>query len=368
MNPWTDTSFTRRLGVDYPIVQGPFGRGSSSVRLAAAVSNAGGLGSFGANDLGPEDVFKTAVEIRKLTDKPFSLNLWVSTFDEGGDTLGEATYERVIKILTPYYRQLGVTPPPKPKDIARDFQEQVAALIEACPPVFSFVFGIPPLPILRACREKGIVTIGGATTPDEAVALESAGVDMVVASGFEAAGHRASFLRSAEDSLVGTFSLIPQIADKIHVPVIAAGGIADGRGVAAALTLGADAVQIGTAFLACEESGAHPLHREALFHAEAKDTVLTRAPTGRLARGIVNQFAAEMNSHAADFAPYPAQSWAIGPLRAAALAQGRTDLVNFWAGQSASLLRYHKAGELFHSLVRQTEEVLAAHSECKLVT
>jgi nitronate monooxygenase len=362
MSKWTDTLLTRRLGVAYPIIQGPFGRGSSSVRLTAAVSNAGGVGSFGANDLAPADVFNTALEIRKFTDKPFVLNLWVSTFDAEGDSLDEATYERLMKVLAPYYRELGVTPPPKPNQTARSFQDQVEALLEARPPAFSFVFGIPSPHILRACRERGIVTIGGAATVDEAIALEAAGVDMIVASGFEAGGHKTSFLRPSDESLVGTFSLVPQIADKVDVPVIAAGGIADGRGVAAALILGADAVQIGTAFLACEESGAHPLHREALFHEQARHTVLTRAFTGRLARGIGNRFAAEMKSHDSALAPYPAQSWALAPLRAAAVALGRTDLINLWAGQSASLLRHRTAGELFAALVRETEEVFKTRS------
>ena len=358
MKTWTDTSFTRRLGVAYPIVQGPLGRGSSSARLTAAVSNAGGLGSFGANDLAPADVFNTAVEIRKLTDQPFALNLWVSTFDDGGDTLDEATYERLLKVLAPWYRELGVPPPPRPHQVARNFADQVAALLEARPAAFSFVFGIPSPAILQACREREIVTIGGAATVDEAVALAAAGVDMVVASGFESGGHRTAFLRPSEESLVGTFSLVPQIADQVDLPVIAAGGIADGRGIAAALILGADAAQIGTAFLACEESGAHPLHRAALFGAEARHTVLTRAFTGRLARGLANRFAGEMQTHAAELAPYPAQSWALAPLRAAALAQGRTDLVNFWAGQSAALVRHRQAGELFAALVRETAEIL----------
>lgn len=362
MSKWTNTPFTRRLGVAYPIIQGPFGRGSSSVRLAAAVSNAGGLGSFGANDLGPEDVFKTAVEIRKLTDKPFALNLWVSTFDDGGDSLDDASYDRVTKLLGPYYRELGVIPPPKPHDAARNFHDQAAALLEARPPAFSFVFGIPSPDILRECREKGIVTIGGAATVDEAVALEAAGVDMVVASGFEAGGHRTSFLRPSEESLIGTLALVPQVVDQVDVPVIAAGGIADGRGVAAVLTLGADAAQIGTAFLACHESGAHPLHREALFQDQAKNTVLTRAFTGRLARGIANRFVGEMKSHDTKFLSYPAQSWAMAPLRAAALAQRRTDLIHLWAGQSASLLRYRKADELLASLVHETEEALKTWS------
>jgi len=358
MKTWHDTSFTRRLGVAYPIVQGPFGRGSSSARLTAAVSKAGGLGSFGANDLSPADVYNTAVEIRKLTDKPFAMNLWVSTFDDGGNTLDETTYERLLKVLAPYYRELGVPPPPRPHQVARDFTAQVAALLEARPAAFSFVFGIPSPEILQACREREIVTIGGASTVDEAVALAAAGVDVVVASGFEAGGHRTSFLRPGEASLVGTFSLIPQIADQVDLPVIAAGGIADGRGVAAALVLGADAAQIGTAFLACEESGAHPLHRAALFGEAARHTVLTRAYTGRLARGLANRFAGEMPAPAADVAPYPAQSWALAPLRAAALAQGRTDLVNFWAGQSAVLVRHRNADDLFASLIRETGEIL----------
>lgn len=363
MNRWNDTAFTRRLGLTYPIVQGPFGRGSSSARLAAAVSNRGGLGSFGANDLAPADVFNTAVEIRKLTSKPFSLNLWVSTFDEGGDSLDDASYAQLLKILAPYYRELGVTPPPKPNETPRNFPDQVAALLEARPPAFSFVFGIPAPDILKECRKREIVTIGGAATVDEAVALEAAGVDMVVASGFESGGHRTSFLRPSDESLIGGFSLIPQIADAVDVPVIAAGGIADGRGVAAALVLGADAAQIGTAFLACAESGAHPLHREALFQEPARHTALTRAFTGRLARGIANRFAGEMKSHTAELAPYPAQGWALAPLRAAALAQGRTDLINLWAGQSASLVRHRTADELFAALVRETGEAFQTRSD-----
>lgn len=362
MSKWTDTPFARRMGVAYPIIQGPFGRGSSSVRLTAAVSNVGGLGSFGANVLAPEDILKTANEIRKHTEKPFSLNLWVSTFDEGGDSLDEATYERLLKVLAPYYRELGVEPPPKPDGVARNFQDQMAAVLEARPAAFSFIFGIPSPQVLRQCREKGIATIGGAASADEAAALEAAGVDMVVASGFEAGGHRSSFLRPGDESLIGTFSLIPQVANKVKVPVIAAGGIADGRGIAAALMLGADAAQIGTAFLACEESGAPPLHREALFQEQSKDTALSRAFTGRLARGIANRFAREMKAHDAELAAYPAQGWAMAPLRAAALAQSRTDLVNFWVGQSASLIRHRTVSELFASLIRETGEAFKTWS------
>ena len=362
MRKWTETEITRPLNIPYPIIQGPFGRGGSSPLLAATVSNAGGLGSFGANDLAPEDITKVAAEIRRLTDKPFGMNLWVSTFDPGGDTLEQAAYERVMALLAPYYEELGVKPPPVPTAKAPNFDHQVAALLEACPAVFSFVFGIPSPEILRACKQKGIITAGAASTVDEAVAMESAGVDLVVASGFEAGGHRPSFLKPAEESLIGTFALVPLIADKIRVPVIAAGGIADGRGVVAALTLGADAVQIGTAFLACDESGATPLHRRLLFGDDAKCTGLSRAYTGRLARGVYNRFAREMKAYEAQFAQYPAHSWIIAPLRAAALAQGRGDLVALWAGQAAPLVRHHKANELFAALVRETDELLDAKS------
>lgn len=359
MSKWTHTSVTRNLGIAYPIIQGPFGRGGSTALLAATVSNLGGLGSFGANELSPEEILKVAADIRKQTDKPFGMNLWVSTFDTGGDSLDQETYDRVVDLLAPYYRELGVNPPPKPSGTVRNFNDQVAALIEAAPAVFSFVFGIPSLEILRACRSKGIVTVGGASTVEEAIALEDAGVDMVVASGLEAGGHRTFFLKPYDAStLMGTFALVPQVADRVKMPVIAAGGIADGRGIAAALTLGADAVQIGTAFFACEESGATKLHRDLLFRAEARHTGLTRTFTGRYARGLYNRFAQEMKVNEPLLAKYPTQSWILAPLREAALAQGRTDLVALWAGQSASLLRHRKADELFASLIKETDELL----------
>ena len=361
MDKWTETDITRRLKIRYPIILGPLGRGNSTAALVAGVSNAGGLGSFGANELAPEDIVKTATEIRKLTDKPFNLNLWVSTFDAGGESLDKATYDRVCEILKPFYKELNVEPPAFTESLAgkpRNFDDQVAALIEAKPDVFSFVFGIPSDDTLKECRKKGIITVGAATNVTEALALEEAGVDLIAASGFEAGGHRPSFLKAADESLIGTFALVPQIVNKVKVPVIAAGGIADGRGVAAALVLGASAAQIGTAFLACDESGASDFHRELLFREIAGNTALTKAFTGRTARGIFNRFASEMKEKESTFALYPAHTWIVAPLRAAALAQGRADLVGLWAGQAAPLVRYHKVAELFSALVRETSEVL----------
>ncbi len=166
--------------------------------------------------------------------------------------------------------------------------------------------------------------------------------------------------KEAEDSLTGTLALVPQIVDRVKLPVAAAGGIADGRGKVAALALGAGAAQIGTSFLACDESGAHKLHKELLFQKEAEHTTLSRAFTGRMARGLANKFSQNMKPHESQFARYPAHNWIVAPLRAAALAQGRTDLINLWAGQAAPLVRHHKAAELFDSLVRECEEVIGA--------
>jgi nitronate monooxygenase len=284
---WNRNRLTEKLGIEYPIVQGPLG-GLSSQRLTAAVSNSGGLGSFGAHGLAPGAIQDMIAEIRSLTSKPFAMNLWVSMEDDGALTSDENAFNRCRASLAAHLATLGAPHPTyKPYSPVR-FEDQVRVLLDARVPVFSFIFGIPPREILEECRAKSIVTIGAATTPDEAAALQDAGVDAIAGSGFEAGGHRGSFLRTAEDSLTGTLSLIPQIVDLVDVPVIAAGGIADARGVIAALALGAEGVQMGTVFLACEESGASRLHREALLGKKAGHTALTRGFTGRLARGIYN--------------------------------------------------------------------------------
>jgi nitronate monooxygenase len=292
--PWNRNRLTTKLGIEYPIIQGPLG-GLSSQRLTAAVSNFGGLGSFGAHGLAPGAIQETIAEIRSLTSKPFAMNLWVSMEDEGAWTSDEHAFNRCRAPLAARLAGLGAPHAVyKPYSLVR-FEDQARVLLDARVPAFSFIYGIPPREILEECRVKSIVTIGAATTPDEAAALQEAGVDAIAASGFEAGGHRGSFLRAAEDSLTGTLSLVPQIVDIADVPVIAAGGIADARGVIAALALGADAVQMGTAFLACEESGASRLHREALLGKKAGHTALTRGFTGRLARGIHNRLMEDLN-------------------------------------------------------------------------
>ena len=343
---------TRRLGIRLPIVQGPFGGGLSTVRLAATVSDMGGLGSFGAHNLAPEDIGAVATQLKSQTGHPFALNLWVSDHDAGGLSSTTEEFERVYRIFEPYFRELEIPRPEQPPRYSHRFEEQVDALIEASPPVFSFVFGVPSAAVLSECRRRDIVTVGAATSIAEAEALDDARVDLIVASGSEAGGHRPSFLARAEDSLMGTFALTQLVASRVKAPVIAAGGVADGRGLRAVLELGAKAAQVGTAFLACEESGATVEHRAILFGDGARRTTLTRAFTGRLARGVENRWTREMSARTHELAPFPMQSWFASHLKNAAVAAGRTDLVALWSGQIAANLRHLTAPELMTALVQ----------------
>ena len=354
---WTNTRFTRLLGVELPIVLGPFG-GASSTELVAAVSDAGGLGSYGAYGLSGERILEVAAEIRGKTDRPFSLNLWIP--HEGSDDYRPTAEEfaRHLEPLKPYFEELGVPLPDLPARLFPSHREQVEALLQARPAAFSFVYGVPDADILDRARALGITTMGTVSTVEEAVLVADAGVDVVVASGLEAGGHRVSFLRPAEESLIGNLALVPRVVDAVSVPVVAAGGIVDGRGTAAALTLGADAVQLGTAFLATDQSAASDFHREKLWSEEAGLTVLTRAFSGRLARGIPNDFSRAVDGGTLPIAPFPLQSWLLGRFKSAAIAQGRSDLVSLWAGQSAPLIRYHDATELVASLTAEASALL----------
>jgi len=354
---WNQTRVSSLLGVEYPIIQGPLG-GFSSQRLTAAVSNFGGLGSFGAHSMEPQAIRDVIAEIRSLTARPFAINLWVSMEDEGAQTSDEPAFRRAASSLAPYIERVGGAYPSFTPYKPMRFEDQARAVLEAKAPVFSFITGIPPMEILDEARKQKIVIMGTATTPDEAVALEEAGVDIVVASGFEAGGHRGSFLRSAEDSLTGTMSLVPQTVDAISIPVVAAGGIADARGIAAAFALGAEGVQMGTVFLACEESGAHPVHREAILSGRAAHTALTRGFTGRLARGIHNELMQEMNRPGTEILPYPLQRGLMRSLAIPAQKAGNAELLALWAGQSANLARRVGVDELLRSLVDGAAEKL----------
>jgi nitronate monooxygenase len=354
---WQQTPFTDLLDIRFPIVQGPFGGGFSSVKQAATVSKLGGLGSFGAQPYTAAQIVEFCRQIRLQTDRPFNINLWVNDRDERLSSYDANDYEQLKQLFRPYFERFGLPLPEMPKELGPRFEEQVQAIFDAKPPVFSFVFGIPDAAILDECRRLGIKTVGNATSADEAVALEQAGVDAIVATGFEAGGHRVSFLRPAEDSLTGTFSLIPQVADAVRIPVVAAGGIADARGMKAAFTLGADAVQIGTAFLATDESNALPLHKEKLFSSAAKYTTLTRIFSGRLARGFTSILTQELKDHEHLMAPYPMQSRFLAALREAAISNGQDDYITFWSGQSAPLITHHDTETLFNALIADTDNL-----------
>jgi nitronate monooxygenase len=356
---WTRTRVTEKLNIKLPIIQGPFGGGPSSIQLAAAVSNSGGLGSFGAYSFSPEQIKQLVAELRAQTKQPFAVNLWIPFTPEGEKSITEGEYQAALVRLAPYYAEVGVAAPTYDSLFrSQDFNAQVESLIDAAPPAFSFVFGIPNDGVVRECRKRGIVTIGAATNVDEAIALERAGIDLIVATGSEAGGHRVSFLHNPDESLALS-ALIPQVTDKVDVPVIAAGGIADGRGVVAALAFGAGAVQIGTAFLACDESNATPTHKAAIRSELSRHTTLTRAFSGRYARGIKNRFLLEMQDKEQSLPAFPYQNFLTQPMRQGAAKSNNPQLQSLWAGQNAPLTKHARAAELIDYLVTDTTNVLA---------
>lgn len=343
-------TITDMLAIRYPIFQGPMGAGLSTPALVAAVSEAGGLGGYGAYTLRPEEIHTLAANIRKLTAQPWNLNLWVSDVDDALSTYTDADFDGVKALFGPVFDELGIPVPAPSITIESKFERQAEAMLAVKPAVFSFVFGIPDKKILEECRRQGIVTAGAATTLEEAYALEAADVDVIVAAGFEAGGHRPSFLRRPEESLTGVFALTQQLAKSVRKPIVAAGGIADAAGVEAALRLGASAVQIGTAFLACEESGASAPYRTRLFSPAARFTELTRIYTGRLARAVRTEMAGRFTGMESELAPFPLQSQLMAPIRQAALESKRWEYSAVWAGQAAGHLHHRHAIALMEEL------------------
>ncbi|KDA07001.1 2-nitropropane dioxygenase [Microbacterium sp. CH12i] len=334
------------LGIRHPIFLGAFG-GLSSTALTAAVSAAGGLGAYGLYGYDGERIRSTAAALREVTDRPFALNIWLPTGDE---VEPGPQYSVFAQALEPFYAVVGVEIPARPDRYLPTLDEQLEAIWDAAPAVLSVVYGVPSPEVIDEAHRRDIRVIGTATTVAEAIALEAGGVDAIIASGAEAAGHRVSFLRPAEDSLVGTFALVPQVADAVSVPVIAAGGIADRRGVAAAFALGASGVQVGTAFLATQESAANDAHRRAIRSTAADESVLTKAMSGRLARGVRNRTVRAIEAGGM-IGPFPAQNWLTGKFRAAAGEQNLGELQSLWLGQAAPLARLDNAIEVFQELV-----------------
>ncbi len=328
--------------------------GGDTPQLVGAVSEAGALGSIGAAYLTPEQIVQTARAVRALTSGPFGVNLFAPAPIPPAPDAG-----RALEKVAPFFAELRLPPPPPPP-IPRDaFAQQLAATLETGAAVFSFTFGMLPAGAVEAAKARGMLVAGTATTVEEAVALEKTGVDAIVAQGSEAGGHRGSFSGGFDTSIVGTLALVPQIADAVRVPVIASGGIMDGRGIAAALALGAGGVQLGTAFLTTREAGVPDCYKEAILRARETDTRVTRAFSGRPARGIVNRFMEEVERDPEAILPFPLQNALTRPLRTAAAKAGRAELLSLWAGQGVRLARKQTAAELVARLVEQTDAAIA---------
>jgi nitronate monooxygenase len=324
-----------------PILQAPM-VGASGVSLCAAVGEAGGLGSLAAGAMAPEEIGPAVAAVRAQSAAPFLVNLLMapSVQPEPGEVAA------ALGRLAPFYAELGITPPEAPNSFAPDFESQLDAVIAARPAGASFTFGVLSRDRVAELHAADVLVIGTATTVEEALAWVAAGADGVCAQGFEAGGHRGHFLAEPEASLVGTLALVATIRAAVDVPLIAAGGIMNGRGVAAALALGAEAVQMGTAFLQAEEATTPQAWRRAAAQAGPDSTRITRALTGRAARGVENGFMRRLRAVEADVPAYPMQNRLTQPLRAAATRAENPDLMSLWAGQGVSLATPGRAGEL----------------------
>lgn len=351
---WNKTQATELLKIKYPIIQGPFGGTFSSAKLVSTVSNLGGMGSFGLNSYSPEEILEIDKEIKQLTNKTYALNLWVPLKNDPTDNYEKDDFEELKKIFKPYFDKMQIPLPEMPNPKTQGFEIQIEAILKTKPPVASFIFGIPPKEIISELKKRAITSIATATSLEEAALIEEAGIDFVVASGSEAGGHRASFIKSAEESLTSTHLLVHQVVDNVNIPVIAAGGISNGRNIANVLKLGASAAQIGTAFLATNESNASTIHKSKLLSNEPIKTDLTKVYTGRLARAISNNLSRDFETANNErIAPYPIQSAFLKSLRKVSVEQDKLDYAAFWSGQPSSILKYKSANKLFNSLVSE---------------
>ncbi|MCI0372097.1 MAG: nitronate monooxygenase [candidate division NC10 bacterium] len=350
------TALTQRLGLAHPIIQAPLAGGGDTPDLVAAVCEAGALGFIGAAYLTPDQITEVSRVVRTRTTRPFGINLFapLPAPDKPKD-VGPA-----LERVAPFYAEVGLPPPALPTSGGSSFDAQLSAALESGASVFSFTFGIFLASAIEAIKARGMFLIGTATTVEEAVALERAGADAVVTQGSEAGGHRGTFAGTFESGMVGTMALVPQVVDAVTVPVIASGGIMDGRGIAAAMALGASAVQMGTAFLTCDEAGIPEVYKQTILTAREHETRLTRAFSGRPARGIVNRFMKEVDRADAPEAilSFPLQNALTRPLRSAAAKQGRAEFLSLWAGQGVRLARRQSAAKFIGELAEETEAAI----------
>ncbi|WP_338448699.1 nitronate monooxygenase [Niallia oryzisoli] len=353
-----NTEVTKQLNIKYPIIQAPMAGGTTTSQLVAAVSNSGGLGMIGAGYLTPAQLREQMREVKQLTVNNFGVNLFVPTeFNVPQDKIDFAneklkSIKHQLNIVEDSYHL------PDAGKLNKTFYEHIDVLIEEKVPVCSFTFGVPSMEILSRLKKQNILLIGTATTVKEALEIQKVGMDMIVVQGSEAGGHRGNFIHEQHESMIGLMSLIPQVVDCVNIPVIAAGGIMDGRGLMAAICLGAGAVQMGTAFLTCKESGANKLHKEAILQSDEDQITVTRAFSGKWARGINNKFISAMQESETAFPEFPVQNTLTQSIRKASAAQNNPDYMSLWSGQSPRLAKSLSAEELINDIMSQAAKII----------
>ena len=344
------TGLTEKLGIEHPIIQAPMGGGASTVEMAIAASEAGAFGFLAAAYLTPEQIEESAKQIREKTDKPFGINLFAPV--EPGEVHDKS---RPVQFIAPYYEELKLPQPEFPQLPTDNFEAKFEAALESGASVFSFTFGIPSAAYIEAIKAKGMLAVATATTVQEAILVEQAGFEAVVMQGSEAGGHRGTFAAPFAEALIGTMALVPQAADAVQIPVIASGGVMDGRGILASLILGADAVQMGTVFLTTREAGISDAHKDAILNAKDYQTKVTQAFSGRPARGIINRFMAEAEENPENILPFPYQNRLTRAMRREAARQNKADYLSLWAGQGLTMAKKQSVAELINRLVEEIE-------------
>ena len=357
---WNSSRFSERLGLEYPIVQAPMILQKSLVPLASAVSNAGGLGSLGCAEMSVGELGQRIAEMKHLTDKPFNLNFFLHSkpaFDPSLDKQARA-------LVAPFYQALGLDLPNNASATeAETFDtDKLDLLIEQVPAMVSFHFGCPDPSVIGKLKGAGIVVAATATTVKEAITLERAGVDVVVAQGWEAGGHRGSFVSDYEDVGVGTLALVPQVSDAVDCLVVASGGIADGRGIVACRALGADAVWMGTAFLTCTETPITEVHRNALMAAKDDDTHLSRAFSGRPCRARRTPYSTQLAQGRPEFPAFPLMYNYSSPIKRHGIAKDDLDYQFLLYGQAAALNKERSAEQLIKELAKEAQDLACAIS------
>ena len=345
---WHDRRFLDLVGTEQPIIQAPMA-GAGGIELCVAAIEGGALGSLPCGMLSPAQVREQVAQVRSRTDRPFALNFFCHRMPEAPDD------SAWLALLQPYYDEYAVGPS-NGGPLRLPFDEEMCRVVgEVSPPVVSFHFGLPEASLLARVKATGAIVIGNATTPDEARWLEQRGVDAIIAQGFEAGGHSGAFLDPDPAEALGLFALVPQVVDAVRVPVIAAGGIGDARGIAAAFLLGSSAVQLGTAYLHTPEASISAVHRQRLNEGR---TLFTNLLSGGLARGIRGRLMDELGPVRAEAPPYPLASTALAPIRKAAEAQGEFGFGPMWAGQAAPLGAPLSAAELTRKLAADALAIL----------